>query len=85
MQAVLGIFVLLALGWLFSMNRKAIRPRIVTAALLTQIAIGAIVLFLPMGKTALKALAEGRPLTPWKREPGLQPSEWRDVAPAKAG
>lgn len=59
MQAVLGIFVLLALGWLFSMNRKAIRPRIVIAALLTQIAIGAIVLFLPLGKTALKALAEG--------------------------
>lgn len=58
MQAVLGIFVLLGIGWLLSMNRSAIRPRIVIAALLTQIAIGAIVLFIPWGRVALQWLAD---------------------------
>jgi concentrative nucleoside transporter, CNT family len=59
MQALLGIFVLLGLGWLLSMNRGAIRPRIVIAALLTQVAIGAIVLFVPWGRRILQWLAEG--------------------------
>lgn len=44
-----------------------------------------IILMRRLWERELKALAEGRPLTAWKREPGLQPSEWRDVTPAKAG
>ena len=46
---------------------------------------GSIIIMRRLWERELTALAEGRPLARWTRAPGLQPSEWRDVAPAKAG
>ncbi len=57
LRALLGLATLLAIGWALSMNRRAIRPRVVFAALGTQLVIGAFVLFVPWGKVVLGALA----------------------------
>ena len=54
-----GIAGLLVIAWLLSMNRRAIRPRVVFAALATQVAIGALILFVPIGKSVLAAVATG--------------------------
>ncbi len=56
---LLGIAALLAIAFLFSTNRRAIRPRTVVTALLAQIAIGAFVLFVPFGKVVLADMAAG--------------------------
>lgn len=53
MTGVLGILVLLGLGYSFSSNRKAIRWRTVGGALLLQFLIAAFVLFVPWGKRLL--------------------------------
>ena len=50
---LLGIAVLLLIAYIFSANRRAIRLRTVVAALLTQIGIGAFILFVPFGKSIL--------------------------------
>ena len=42
-----GLFVLLGIGILLSMNRRAIQPRVVVAAFGVQVLIGALVLFVP--------------------------------------
>ena len=52
-RAFLGIAVLLLIAFAVSNNRRRIRPRVVVAALLTQIAIGAFMLFVPVGKVML--------------------------------
>jgi len=52
-RAFLGIAVLLLIAFAVSNNRRRIRPRVVVAALLTQIAIGAFMLFVPAGKVML--------------------------------
>jgi concentrative nucleoside transporter, CNT family len=39
-RSLIGIAVLLLIAFAISMNRKAIKPRIIIAALLTQISIG---------------------------------------------
>jgi CNT family concentrative nucleoside transporter len=59
LRGLLGLLVLLVLGVAFSMNRRAIRPRVVLAALAAQVAIGALVLFVPWGRRALGAAAAG--------------------------
>ncbi|MFM0597659.1 NupC/NupG family nucleoside CNT transporter [Paraburkholderia bryophila] len=56
---LLGIAVLLLIAYIFSANRRAIRLRTVVAALLTQIGIGAFILFVPFGKSILDAAATG--------------------------
>ncbi|MEJ2792374.1 NupC/NupG family nucleoside CNT transporter [Iodobacter sp. LRB] len=56
-RSLIGIAVLLLIAFAISMNRKAIKPRIIIAALLTQISIGAIVLFIPLGKDILLNVA----------------------------
>ncbi|ASL47266.1 Putative pseudouridine transporter [Burkholderia sp. AD24] len=56
---LLGIAVLLLIAYIFSANRRAIRLRTVIAALLTQIGIGAFILFVPFGKSILDAAATG--------------------------
>lgn len=56
---LLGIAVLLFIAYIFSANRRAIRLRTVVAALLTQIGIGAFILFVPFGKSILDAAASG--------------------------
>ena len=58
-RSIGGIVGLMVIAWLLSMNRRAIRPRVVLAALFTQIAIGALILFVPIGKTVLGAVAIG--------------------------
>ena len=52
-RAFLGMAVLLLIAFAVSNNRRRIRPRVVVAALLTQIAIGAFMLFVPAGKVML--------------------------------
>ncbi len=59
LHAGLSFALLLSVAVLFSVNRRAIRPRIVLAALALQIGLGALVLFLPAGQAALKAAADG--------------------------
>ncbi|MEO8938717.1 MAG: Na+ dependent nucleoside transporter N-terminal domain-containing protein [Burkholderiaceae bacterium] len=59
-RSVGGIVGLLVIAWLLSMNRKAIRPRVVFAALGMQVAIGALILFVPIGNTVLGAVVGGR-------------------------
>ncbi|PHV09877.1 NupC/NupG family nucleoside CNT transporter [Chitinimonas sp. BJB300] len=56
-RSMLGVAVLLLLAFVISNNRKAIRPRTVFAALAAQIAIGALILFVPLGKDALAGAA----------------------------
>ncbi len=57
-HAGLSILLLLAIAALCSNNRRAIRPRVVLAALALQVGLGALVLFLPAGQAALKAAAD---------------------------
>ena len=56
--SVVGIFVLLGIAVLFSNNRKAINLRTVFGALAIQIAIGAFVLYVPAGRSALQAASD---------------------------
>lgn len=58
-RGMLGMLVLLLIAFAVSNNRRLIRPRVVLAALLSQIAIGAFVLFVPVGKEILGAAAGG--------------------------
>ena len=54
-----GLFILLALGVVLSMNRRAIQPRVVLSAFASQVLIGALVLFVPWGRAVLGAAAAG--------------------------
>ena len=56
--SIIGIFVLLGIALLFSNNRRAINFRTVFGALTIQIAIGAFVLYVPAGRTALQAASD---------------------------
>lgn len=57
--SILGIVVLLAIAFLLSTNRKAINYRTVIGAFAIQLIFGALILYVPMGRNALKWLAEG--------------------------
>lgn len=52
-----GIIVLLGIGFAVSTNRKAIKLRTVGAALLLQLAIGALVLYVPWGRALLEGMS----------------------------
>jgi CNT family concentrative nucleoside transporter len=56
-RGLIGLVVLIAIAIALSQNRRAIRPRVVLAALAVQIAIGALVLFVPWGRIALSTAA----------------------------
>ncbi|RKP54567.1 NupC/NupG family nucleoside CNT transporter [Pararobbsia silviterrae] len=58
-RSLLGMVLLLFIAFLVSTDRRNIRPRVVISALLCQIAIGAFVLFVPIGKLILAAAANG--------------------------
>lgn len=58
-RSFIGIALLIGIGVLLSINRNNIRWRTVLAALAVQVSIGAIVLFIPVGKDALTAIAGG--------------------------
>ena len=57
--SVLGIVVLLIIAVLFSNNRKAINLRTVLGALAIQIGFAALILYVPYGRDALQATANG--------------------------
>lgn len=59
LMSLLGIVVLLLIAFLLSNNKKAINFRTVAGALAFQIGIGALILYVPMGRTALLSAAEG--------------------------
>lgn len=56
-RSLLGVAMLIFIGWLFSINRRSVSWRIVLSALALQMAIGAIVLFWKDGNSALLAIA----------------------------
>jgi len=57
LRGLLGLAVLVAIAIALSQNRRAIQPRVVLAALAMQVAIGALVLFVPWGRVALAGAA----------------------------
>lgn len=57
--SVIGMFVLLAIGILFSNNKRAINYRTVLGALAIQIGLAALILYVPAGRNALLATADG--------------------------
>lgn len=58
MISLLGILTLFALGFLLSVNRKAINWRTVIGAFALQLSLGALVLYIPFGKDMLLSMAE---------------------------
>ena len=58
LHAGASLALLLTVAWLFSVYRRAIRPRVVLAALALQVGIGALMLFVPAGQKALGAVAD---------------------------
>ena len=52
-----SLLLLVGIAVLFSTNRRAIRPRVVLAALALQVALGTLVLFVPFGRAALAQAA----------------------------
>jgi CNT family concentrative nucleoside transporter len=56
---VAGIIAILALAWLVSANRRAIRPRVVGAAFALQAFIAWLVLWTSWGRAAIQALSNG--------------------------
>jgi CNT family concentrative nucleoside transporter len=58
-RSLFGIVFLLLIAYVFSTNRSSIRLRTLIPALATQVAIGALVLFVPLGNSALAAAARG--------------------------
>ena len=59
LNSLLGIVVLLAIAFVLSTNKKAINYRTVFGALGLQVGLGALVLYVPIGRQALQALADG--------------------------
>ena len=58
-RSLIGVGILVLIGFILSYNRKAIAWRTVLAALAVQMAIGAFVLFVPIGKDILGGIANG--------------------------
>ncbi len=58
-RSLLGVLMLIGIGYALSINRGAISWRTVIAAVAVQMAIGAFVLFVPFGKDMLDVLAKG--------------------------
>ncbi|MDO4906293.1 NupC/NupG family nucleoside CNT transporter [Neisseria sp.] len=59
LNSLLGMAVLIAIAVLLSTNRKAINIRTVAGAFLIQVALGALVLYVPWGRDGLLAVSEG--------------------------
>jgi CNT family concentrative nucleoside transporter len=56
---LIGIAAILAIAWLLSTNRKAIRLRIVAAAFALQAGIAVLVIYTPWGREAIQAMSNG--------------------------
>lgn len=59
LNSLLGMVVLIAIAVLLSSNRKAINVRTVAGAFVIQVALGALVLYVPWGREGLLAVSEG--------------------------
>ncbi|WP_258087056.1 NupC/NupG family nucleoside CNT transporter [Xenorhabdus bovienii] len=59
LRSLMGIVILLLVGYLFSVNKKRISLRTVGAALLLQVSLGAIMLYIPAGKWLINNIANG--------------------------
>jgi CNT family concentrative nucleoside transporter len=59
LRSLLGVVVLMLIAFAVSTNRGAINWRTVLSALVMQMAIGALILFVPLGKTILASTAAG--------------------------
>ncbi|MCS2170411.1 NupC/NupG family nucleoside CNT transporter [Scandinavium sp. TWS1a] len=59
LMGLIGMMVLLAIAVLLSSNRRAINLRTVLGAWIIQIAIGALILYVPAGRKVLLAMSEG--------------------------
>ncbi|TBM19579.1 NupC/NupG family nucleoside CNT transporter [Hafnia alvei] len=59
LRSLLGIGILLLIVFIFSNNRRKIKIRTVGAALLLQIVLGAVMLYVPAGKWLINAIASG--------------------------
>jgi nucleoside permease NupC len=57
LRGLMGMGSLLLVAYIFSMNRSAIQLRVVGAAFLTQLGIGALILFWDKGRNALEMAA----------------------------
>lgn len=58
-MGLVGMAVLIAIAVLFSSNRRAIKLRTVGGAFLIQVAVGALVLYVPAGRNVLQAISDG--------------------------
>lgn len=58
-NSLIGIVLILAVAWLLSTDRKAIRLRVVGAAFALQAGLAALVLYVPWGNAALQGAAHG--------------------------
>ncbi|MEW7312351.1 NupC/NupG family nucleoside CNT transporter [Buttiauxella gaviniae] len=59
LMGLIGMIVLLLIAVLLSSNRKAINLRTVVGAWLIQVGIGALILYVPVGRKVLLAMSEG--------------------------
>ena len=59
LRSLLGIGILLLIAFVFSNNRKKISLRTVGAALLLQVILGAVMLYIPAGKWLVNSIAAG--------------------------
>ncbi|NLS55534.1 NupC/NupG family nucleoside CNT transporter [Hafnia alvei] len=59
LRSLLGIGILLLIAFVFSNNRRKIKIRTVGAALLLQVVLGAVMLYVPAGKWLVNAIASG--------------------------
>ncbi|WP_315708570.1 NupC/NupG family nucleoside CNT transporter [Brenneria uluponensis] len=59
LMSLLGMAVLILIAVMLSGNRKAINRRTVSGAFLIQVGIGALVLYIPLGREVLNGMSEG--------------------------
>lgn len=56
---IAGIVTILAIAWLLSANRRAIRPRVVAAAFVLQAGLAFLILYTTWGRAGIQALSNG--------------------------
>ncbi|MGL2520017.1 NupC/NupG family nucleoside CNT transporter [Helicobacter pylori] len=57
--SVVGMAVLFLIAWVFSSNKRAINYRTIVSAFVIQVALGALALYVPLGREMLQDLASG--------------------------
>ncbi len=57
--SVVGMAVLFLIAWVFSSNKRAINYRTIISAFVIQVALGALALYVPLGREVLQGLASG--------------------------